>query len=72
MKDDEWKRNRQAGVLIMLPFVMVVPPILGLIIGRAIDHIFETSPYGMYALLALGFIGSIRECYRVIKRFGGL
>ncbi|ADI38478.1 putative membrane protein [Waddlia chondrophila 2032/99] len=72
MKDDEWKRRRQVGALVTLPFVMIIPMIIGMIIGKAIDHFFDTSPYIMYALLALGFASGMRECYRIIKQFGGL
>lgn len=62
---------QQIGALVTIPFVLGVPPFLGWALGRWLDGHFGTAPYLMYLFLAFGVFGGIRECYRIIKRFGG-
>lgn len=61
---------RQIGVFMTIPFVLAVPPVLGWWIGSWLDGKINSSPYFMYAFIALGFVAGIREVYRLIKRFG--
>lgn len=60
---------RKVAPLITIPFALALPPLVGGWIGVQGDRFFHTSPYGMYGLIFLGFIGGIRETIRIIKRF---
>ena len=60
---------KQFGIFLTLPFVLAVPPIVGLLIGRLIDGAAGTS-FFLYLFTALGFIAGFREFYKIIKRFG--
>jgi ATP synthase protein I len=61
---------KQLGVFVTIPFVLALPPIAGWVIGSWIDKHYNTTPVWMYIFLVLGFVAGIRECYRIIKRFG--
>ncbi|MBA3815699.1 MAG: AtpZ/AtpI family protein [Parachlamydiaceae bacterium] len=52
-----------------IPFVQAIPPIIGWFIGRWLDSVFDTAPYLMFILMAIGFIAGFREVYRIIKQF---
>jgi ATP synthase protein I len=71
MDDEERNRKRMQMIATyaMLPFIIGVPPIVGWYIGSWIDKHFDTKPYGMYILLALGVIAGAREFYRIIKQY---
>ena len=71
MDEEERKRNRMQIALsyVTLPFVLGIPPIVGWYLGSLFDKTFDTSPYGMYVLLALGVAGSAREFYRIVKKY---
>lgn len=58
------------GAFVIIPFVLAIPPIVGWLIGRWLDKKINSAPYFTYALLALGFMAGIRECYRIIKKYG--
>ncbi len=60
----------QIGALVTIPFVLLVPTILGWWIGRWLDKKWGTAPYLMYLLLILGFVAGGIECYRLVKEFG--
>ncbi len=69
--DDDFKNNaRQIGVFITVPFVLAVPPVIGWLIGSALDRYFHTAPILMYSFLAFGFLAGFREFYRIIKKYG--
>ncbi len=55
-------------MLSTIPFLMVVPPIAGLLIGRFIDRKFDTQPAFTIVFLALGFAAGVREVAIVLKR----
>ncbi len=67
--DKDVTRLQQIGALVTIPFVLVVPPMVGWFIGKWIDRKWGTKPYFMYGLIILGIVAAIRECYRIIKRF---
>jgi len=69
-KDKNRKKIQQIGVFTTIPFVLIVSPMIGWFIGKWLDKFFETAPYLMYALIILGFAAGIRECYRIIKKYG--
>ena len=65
---DRYAWARQAGMLSTIPFLMVVPPIAGLLIGRFIDRKFDTQPAFTIVFLVLGFAAGVREVAIVLKR----
>lgn len=71
MDDEERNRKRMQMIAIYatLPFIIGIPPIVGWFIGSWIDKHFDTKPYGMYILLALGVIAGAREFYRIIMKY---
>lgn len=71
MDEEQQKRQRiQAfASYVTLPFVLGIPPIVGWYIGSWLDDYFEISPYGKYSLLVLGFVGGIREVYRIVSKY---
>ena len=65
---DRYAWARQAGMLSTIPFLMVVPPIAGLLIGRFIDRKLGTQPAFIIVFLVLGFAAGVREVAIVLKR----
>jgi len=55
-------------MLSTIPFLMVVPPIAGLLIGRFIDRKLDTQPALIIVFLVLGFAAGVREVAIVLKR----
>lgn len=70
-KDNQQKRLRFAGALITIPFVLAVPPVIGLYAGMWLDEKFGTW-FLMPLLIVLGVVAGVRECYRLIKKYGSL
>ncbi|CRX38936.1 AtpZ/AtpI family protein [Estrella lausannensis] len=58
------------AAFVTIPFVLAVPPICGLLLGKFLDNLLGTKPYLMLSLLALGFVAAFREFYRLVKKFG--
>jgi F0F1-type ATP synthase assembly protein I len=68
-KSDERRSYlRQSGLLATVPFLLAVPPIAGLLIGRFLDQKFNTDPILTIILLILGFIAGGREVASVVKK----
>jgi len=67
-KDDRYSWARQGGLLATVPFLMAIPPILGVLIGRFLDNRFNTNPILTIVFLILGFAASVREVANVMKR----
>lgn len=61
---------QQMGAFITIPFVLVIPPLVGWLIGKWLDKKWDTSPYLMYILIFLGVLAGVLECYRIIKEYG--
>ena len=70
MKSDKnrYAWARQVGMLSTIPFLMVVPPIAGVLIGRYIDRKLDTQPVFIIVFLVLGFAAGVREVAIVLKR----
>lgn len=69
-EEERRAKLQQFGAFVTIPFVLAVPPIVGWFIGRWLDKYLHTTPYFMYILLLLGIATGIRECYRIIKKYG--
>ena len=66
---DRYAWARQAGLLSTIPFLMAVPPIAGLLIGRYLDKKFSLQqPVFTIVLLLLGFAAGVREVALVIRK----
>jgi len=65
---DRYARVRQAGLLSTIPFLMAIPPIVGLLIGRYLDKKFNLQPVFTIVLLLLGFAAGVREVALVIRK----
>lgn len=55
-------------MLTTIPFLMAVPPIIGLLIGRYLDKKFNAHPVLMIIFMLLGFAAGVREVVIVIRR----
>lgn len=65
-KDYNWAR--QMGLLSTIPFLMAVPPIAGLLIGRYLDKRFNAYPVLTIIFLLLGFVAGVREVRNVVRK----
>ncbi|HEX5132450.1 MAG TPA: AtpZ/AtpI family protein [Candidatus Krumholzibacteria bacterium] len=66
---DRYSWARQSGLLSTIPFLMAVPPIAGLLIGRYLDKKFNLhQPVLTIVLLLLGFAAGVREVALVMKK----
>jgi len=59
---------RQSGLLATIPFMLAVPPIAGLLIGRFIDSRIHTDPVFTIILMVFGFAAGIKEVAGVLKK----
>jgi ATP synthase protein I len=67
-KKDQYNWARQMGLLSTIPFLMAIPPIAGLLIGRYLDKRFNAYPVLTIIFLLLGFAAAVREVALVIKK----
>jgi ATP synthase protein I len=70
LKSDKDRYNwaRQAGLLSTIPFLMAVPPIAGLLIGRYLDKKLNAYPVLTIIFMLLGFAAGVREVALVIRK----
>lgn len=66
--DDRYRMVRQSGLLATIPFMLAVPPIAGLLIGRFIDNRIHTNPVFTIILMVFGFAAGIKEVAGIIKK----
>ncbi len=66
--DDRYRTLRQSGLLATIPFMLAVPPIAGLLIGRFIDNRTHTSPLFTIILMIFGFAAGVKEVAGVLKK----
>jgi ATP synthase protein I len=67
-KEKDYNWARQMGLLSTIPFLMAVPPIAGLLIGRYLDKRFDVNPVLTIIFLLLGFVAGVREVASVLKK----
>jgi len=58
---------RQIALLTSIPAILLLGPLLGWWFGSYLDRRFGTAPYLMIAFIALGFVASGRETWKLIK-----
>jgi ATP synthase protein I len=66
--DERYRWARQAGILGTIPFLLAIPPIAGVYIGKWIDGKAGTSPAFTIVFVVLGFVAGIREVANVLKK----
>jgi len=66
--DERYQWARQTGLLGTIPFLLAVPPIAGVLIGRWIDGKAGTSPAFTIVFVILGFVAGVREVASVLKK----
>lgn len=69
-EEDRYWAIRQAGLLTTIPVLLAASPIIGLLIGRWIDHKLDTDPIFSIAFLIIGFVAGARQVVRVVKLAG--
>lgn len=67
-RQNRYTRIRQGGLLSTIPFLMAIPPVIGLLIGRYLDDRFDTNPVFTIIFLVFGFAASVREVTNVVRR----
>ena len=55
-------------MLATIPFLMAVPPVVGLLVGRYLDNRFDTDPIFTIVFLIFGFAAAVREVASVLKK----
>jgi ATP synthase protein I len=66
--DERYRWARQAGLLGTIPFLLAVPPIAGVVIGRWIDDRAGTTPWFTVIFVIFGFAAGVREIANVLKK----
>jgi ATP synthase protein I len=70
--DDEEREKygliRQAAVLSAIPGFLVVPPVVGVLLGRWLDQRYHTAPWLLLVFLLLGFGSGVRLVVRTLKQ----
>ena len=51
-----------------IPFLMAIPPVAGVFIGRWLDGKAGTAPVFLIVFVILGFVAGVREVANVLKR----
>ncbi|UCF78510.1 MAG: AtpZ/AtpI family protein [Candidatus Eiseniibacteriota bacterium] len=65
--EDKYAMLRQAGLVTVIPFLLLVSPLVGYFLGRFLDKRLDTS-FLWIVLTALGFVAGVKEVYRIIVR----
>lgn len=60
-------RIRLAGILSYVPLVLFTGPFLGYLIGDYLVKKFTLPAYTLFICIAIGFLSSIIEIFRIIK-----
>ena len=58
---------KQLGVLTTVPIVLLVGPAIGFFVGSWIDRKANIYPWFTIIFVGLGFVGSAREVFRLLK-----
>jgi ATP synthase protein I len=64
---DRYSLLRQAAVLSAIPGFLVVPPVVGVLVGRWLDGRFQTAPWLLLVCLLLGFATGVRLTMRTLQ-----
>lgn len=65
---DNWKSPvKLMGIVLMIPFLLMIPPVVGWFAGTWLDEALHSAPLCRFVLIALGFAVGCREVYKIIK-----
>ena len=67
-KDSNLLQLKQIGALTAVPIILLVGPFAGYYIGDWLDTKFRLHPWCTVLFLALGFVASGREIFRLLKQ----
>jgi len=65
---DLYRTLRRFGVFTTIPMLLAAGPLVGFAIGRFLDERWRLAPWGLVGGLLLGFLASVRETIRLIRR----
>ncbi len=65
--EDRYAMLRQAGLVTLIPSLLLVSPLVGYFLGRFLDRKLHTS-FLWIIFLVLGFVAGAREVYRIIVK----
>jgi len=57
-------------VLVGVGTMLTSMSVVGFVLGWAVDHWLETSPWFMLGLGMLGFVGGFLKVYKMLVKFG--
>jgi len=66
--DDKSQLIRQLALAGVIPIMMAVGPVIGFVIGKALDGWLGTEPYLMILFIGLGFVAAGKEVYDVVRK----
>ena len=59
---------RSAGMLLVIPSLLVVAPLVGFMLGKLADKWLKTTPWLTFVGMVLGFVSAGREIWVIIRR----
>ena len=68
-QDEPKSALRSAGMLLTIPTLLIVSPLVGFFLGRALDRWWKTTPWISLVGLALGFAAAGRETMKIYRRY---
>lgn len=66
-KDEIYKRVKIAGLISLIPTILVAAPLSGYFIGNYLQIRFGLSPYVTFIFAGIGLLAGIRETVRILK-----
>ena len=66
-KNAIYSQVKQLGVLTTVPIILLVGPAIGFFLGSWIDRKTNIYPWFTIIFVGLGFAGSAREVFRLLK-----
>lgn len=65
---DLYRALRQIGTFTTIPMILAAGPLVGFFLGRFLDARLRSAPWGLIGGLVVGFLVSVRETIRMIRR----
>ena len=66
-KNAVYSQVKQLGVLTTIPIILLIGPVIGLFIGKWIDHKAHSYPWFTILFVFLGFFAAGREIARILQ-----
>ena len=65
---ERFKQARIFGLLSSIPGFLVVPPVVGALVGLWLDKRYDTAPWLLLLCLVLGFGAAVRLIVKTLRR----